>query len=143
MTATTAAVAEGARPTALPRLTVTPAAARFVARMLRFSATPTGGFRLSVKPGGCSGLASEFSVEAAPLPGDGELRVDGLRLFLPAESRLLLDGVTMDFADSPLQSGLRFVDPNQAACGCASSGDPAAAAPPATASVSLASLKRR
>ncbi len=122
-------------------VTVTPAAEKFMRRMVRFSEHPAGGFRLTVAPGGCSGYTSEFSVEAAPRQGDAELAVNaGLRVFLPAESRLLLDGVTVDFADTPTASGLTFFNPNAAACGCSSSGD--AAAPPATAAVSLSSIKR-
>ena len=41
---------------------------------------------------------------------------DGVKLFLPAESRLLLDGVTIDFADTPTQTGLVFHDPKQVSC---------------------------
>ncbi len=123
-----------------PHVTVTPAAEKFMRRMVRFSDHPSGGFRLTVTPGGCSGYASAFSVEPAPAGGDAEVQVNGLRLFLPAESRLLLDGVTVDFADTPLQSGLTFVNPNAAACGCSTAGD--AAQPPALVSVSLASIKR-
>jgi iron-sulfur cluster assembly accessory protein len=122
-----------------PKVTVTPAAEKFMRRMVRFSEHPGGGFRLSVSPGGCSGFASEFSVEGAPRGGDAELAVNGLRVFLPAESRLLLDGVTVDFADTPTQSGLTFVNPNAAACGCSTSDT----AKPAEATVSLASIKRR
>jgi iron-sulfur cluster assembly protein len=122
-----------------PNVIVTPAAEKFMRRMVRFSASPEGGFRLTVTPGGCSGYASEFSVESAPRGGDAELAVNGVRVFLPAESRLLLDGVTVDFADTPLQSGLTFVNPNAEACGCSTAGD---ARPPAQATVSLASIKR-
>lgn len=122
-----------------PRFTVTPAAEKFMRRMLRFSEHPGGGFRLTVSPGGCSGYSSEFSVEAAPRSGDAETTVNGLRLFLPAQTRLLLDGVTVDFADTPTQSGLTFVNPDAAPCGCSTSD---AAAPPARATVALASLKR-
>lgn len=50
-------------------LTITPSAAKFIQRMVRFGGAGEGaGFRLSVSPGGCSGLASEFSVEAEPWP---------------------------------------------------------------------------
>jgi iron-sulfur cluster assembly accessory protein len=125
-----------------PQFTVTAAAEKFMRRMVRFSETPAGGFRLTVTPGGCSGYASEFTVEAAPQEGDADVSVNGLRVFLPAESRLLLDGVTIDFADTPTKSGLTFVNPNQAACGCSSSGDAPAASAPAQASVSLDSIRR-
>ncbi len=121
------------------QVTVTPAAEKFMRRMVRFSTTPVGGFRLTVTPGGCSGYSSEFSVEAAPRGGDAELAFNGLRVFLPAESRLLLDGVTVDFADTPTQSGLTFFNPNAEACGCSTAGD---AKPPAQATVSLSSIRR-
>ncbi|HEY4801458.1 MAG TPA: iron-sulfur cluster assembly accessory protein [Paraburkholderia sp.] len=107
----------------LPNLTVTAAADKFMRRIVRFSGLPAGaGFRLLVSPGGCSGYNAEFSAEAAPQPGEQAVEVNGLRLFLPAESRLLLDGVTIDFVDTPTQSGLTFTNPNQAPCACSSSG---------------------
>lgn len=108
----------------LPNVTITPSAEKFMRRIVRFSGLPAGaGFRLLVSPGGCSGYSAEFSAEAAPQPGEQALAVkEGLTLFLPAESRLLLEGVTIDFVDTPTQSGLTFVNPNQAPCACSSSG---------------------
>jgi len=50
-----------------------------------------------------------------------------IRLFLPAESRLLLDGVTIDFAETPTESGFVFREPGKAGCGCRSATDPAVA----------------
>lgn len=123
-----------------PTVTVTPAAEKFIRRMVRFSDHPGGGFRLTVSAGGCSGYNSEFTVEPVPKAGDSELLVNGVKVYLPAESRLMLDGVTIDFADTPTKSGLTFFNPNAAACGCSSSGD--AASPPAQATVSASSIKR-
>jgi iron-sulfur cluster assembly accessory protein len=97
---------------------VTPSAEKFIRRMLRFDGGPGSGFRLSVSPGGCSGLAAEFEVEAAPRPGDKIFELDGMRFFLPAESRLLLEGVTIDFAETPTTSGLVFHDPKAPAGNC-------------------------
>lgn len=103
-------------------LSLTPAAEKFVRRMVRFgSAGESGGFRLTVSAGGCSWLASEFTVEPAPLPGDAVVEVNGVKLFLPAESRLLLQGATIDFTDTPTNSGLTFVTPNSPSCACSSS----------------------
>ncbi|MDO9250921.1 iron-sulfur cluster assembly accessory protein [Hydrogenophaga sp.] len=105
----------------LPNIVLKPAAVKFISRIVRFSGLPAGaGFRLAVTPGGCSGYSSEFSAEAAPGPGEQVLEIEGLRLFLGAESRLMLEGVIVDFADTPTQSGLTFTNPNQAACGCSS-----------------------
>lgn len=108
-------------------LTITVAAEKFIRRMLRFGGGETYGFRLLVSPGGCSGLNAEFSVESAPFDGDKVLECNGLKLFLPAESRILLEGATMDFADTPTQTGLVFRQPNAASCGCSSSGGGAGA----------------
>ena len=103
-------------------LTLTSAAEKFVRRMVRFGgAGDNAGFRLTVSAGGCSGLASEFTVEASPQAGDAVVDVNGVRLFLPAESRLLLQGATIDFADTPTNSGLTFATPNSPSCGCSSS----------------------
>ncbi len=100
--------------------TLTPAAAKFIRRMLRFDGGAGSGFRLAVSAGGCSGLAAHVEVEAAPRPGDAVVERDGIRFFLPAESRLLLDGVTIDFAETATTSGFVFHNPNAANCGCKS-----------------------
>ncbi len=104
-------------------VTITPGAEKFIRRMIRFGGVgKDAGFRLTVTAGGCSGLASEFSVEAAPKPGDTVVIANGVTLFLPAESRLLLDGVTIDFADTAMSSGLTFIDPKAKSCACGSKG---------------------
>jgi iron-sulfur cluster assembly accessory protein len=104
-------------------LTMTPGAEKFIRRMIRFGgAGEDAGFRLTVTAGGCSGLASEFSIEAAPKAGDAVVLVNGVKLFLPAESRLLLDGVTIDFADTLASNGLTFIDPKAKSCACSSAG---------------------
>ncbi len=101
--------------------TLTPAAEKFIRRMIRFSGGAGNGFRLAVSSGGCSGLSAEF--EAAPRSGDATVEIGDIKFFLPAESRLLLDGVTIDFAETPTQSGLVFHDPKTPECGCKSGSD--------------------
>lgn len=115
-------------------ITITPAAEKFIRSMIRFSGVgANAGFRLQVSAGGCSGLAADFSVEDQPAAGDSVLDVNGAKLFLPAESRLLLEGVTIDFADTPTNSGLSFIDPKAKDCACSSAG---------TTSVDIASIGR-
>jgi iron-sulfur cluster assembly accessory protein len=117
-------------------ITVTPSAEKFIRQMVRFNGGEACGFRLSVAAGGCSGLSSEFTVEPEPKVGDGIFMVGNIKLFLPAESRLLLDGVTIDYSDTPTKSGFSFVDPKAAPCGCSSS------ASAGVASVDISSIKR-
>lgn len=122
-------------------ITITPSAEKFMRRMVRFNGgAPGAGFRLMVSAGGCSGLASEFTVEAAPLPGDAGIDWNGLNVFLPAESRLLLEGVTIDFSDTMQESGLTFHNPNAPASSCGSHGS---ATPPAMATVAISSIQHK
>lgn len=102
------------------KISISPAAEKFIRRMIRFGGVPGGGFRLSVSLGGCSGLASEFNVESQPQAGEAVLEHNGLKIFLNAESRLLLEGVTIDFAETPTESGLVFRDPKGTASACGS-----------------------
>ncbi len=103
-------------------IAITPSAEKFIRRLLRFDGGPGSGFRLTVTTGGCSGMSAEFSVEPAPKSGDAAVEVNGIKLFLPAESRLLLDGVTIDFAETATQSGFVFHDPKKKACACGPNG---------------------
>ena len=98
-------------------LNITPAAEKFIRLMLRADGASGSGFRLVVSPGGCSGLAADISVLPAPAPGDAIVERNGVKLFLPAESRILLDGVTIDFAETASQTGLVFHDPKATSCG--------------------------
>lgn len=123
----------------LPNVTITAAADKFMRRIVRFSGLPAGaGFRLVVSAGGCSGYNAAFSAEAAPQAGEVVLDADGLRVFLPAESRMLLDGVTIDFVETATQSGFTFTNPNQAPCACSS----AAPAEPGVAKIGIDAIGR-
>lgn len=123
----------------LPSFSITPAAQTFIRRIVRFSGLPNGaGFRLVVSPGGCSGHSCEFSAESQPAAGDEIFENQGVKLFLPAQSRLLLEGVTLDFVDTPTQSGLVVHDPHQAACGCSS----AEGKPPAVTTIAVGAIGR-
>ena len=108
-------------------VTLTPAAAAFIKRMVRFGGgNAESGFRLSVKPGGCSGFDSDFSIEAQPQEGDGVIEQLGVRLFLGTETCELLRGHTVDFVETRMDSRLTFVKPGAPqACGCGGgSGEP-------------------
>ena len=96
--------------------TITPRAEKFIKLAIRADGDGSSGFRPAVSPGGCSGLAADISVLREPASGDAIVERNGVKLFLPAESRLLLEGVTIDFADTASQTGLVFHDPKQTTC---------------------------
>jgi iron-sulfur cluster assembly accessory protein len=123
------------------QLALTPAAEKFIRRVVRFSGLAEGaGLRLLVSAGGCSGYSSEFSAEALALPQEETLLVNGLRLFLPPKTRDLLDGVTIDFVETATQSGLSFINAKQQACGCSSAD---AAAKPAVTKIDINAIGGR
>ena len=103
----------------MPNFTITPKAHRFMKMMVTTDGGPDAGFRLAVTPGDCSGLSAEIAVLAEPLAGDAVVTRDGLKLFLPVESRVLLQDVTIDFAESPTTTRLVFRDA-KAQAGCSS-----------------------
>lgn len=90
---------------------ITSSAERFIRMMLMADGKAGSGMRLVVTPGGCSGLNADITISDVPEPGDAVFERNGAKLFLPAESRLLLQGVTIDFADTPAQTGLIFQMP--------------------------------
>lgn len=105
-------------------LILTEAAEKFIRRMLQFSGG-TGGFRMVVSSGGCSGLSAMFDVEAAPQAGDVVVERGDYKLFLPQASADLLNGITIDFRDSMASTGFVFIDPNPSSCKCSGDGAPA------------------
>jgi iron-sulfur cluster assembly accessory protein len=100
---------------------LTPAADRFIRRMMRFSTGADAGFRLKVRPGGCSGLAVEFDIADMPATNEMVWNHLDIRLFLDAKSRLLLNGAVVDFIESRSVTGFSVTTPESTATACAPS----------------------
>lgn len=82
----------------------------------------TGGLRVSVLPGGCSGFKYGLNIEETPLEDDLVLEIQGLRIFVDAFSAQYLNGVTIGYHSSMQGSGFTFDNPNATGgCGCGSS----------------------
>jgi len=81
-----------------------------------------GGLRLGVLGGGCSGLSYQFKFDVKPRPTDQILNFDDVKVFIDPKSLVFLDGMTLDWKDSLIQSGFVFEDPNaKKSCGCGTS----------------------
>jgi iron-sulfur cluster assembly accessory protein len=102
-------------------MSFTPSAEKFIRRMLRLSGG-TGGFRLVVSAGGCSSLSAQFDIAGAPHTGDAVVNRGDYKLFLPESSLKLLEGVVIDFMETPTSSGFLFHDPKASNCQCVSDG---------------------
>jgi len=85
-------------------------------------ALESGGLRVSVMPGGCSGFRYGLNIEERALDDDFVIESEGVRLFVDAFSAQYLTGVTIDYHTSMQESGFTFNNPNATGgCGCGSS----------------------
>jgi len=82
----------------------------------------TGGLRLGVVGGGCSGFSYKFKLENEPRASDNVFEFDGVKLFVDPKSYEHLEGLTLDYYESLLESGFVFKNPNaQHTCSCGKS----------------------
>jgi iron-sulfur cluster assembly accessory protein len=96
-----------------------PAAEKQIRRLMRFAADKSFGFRLKVRPGGCSGLAVEFDLAAMPDVNEVVWEDRGLRIFVDSKSCLLLNGSVLDFVDSRSMTGFVVTAPGKDFQACA------------------------
>jgi iron-sulfur cluster assembly accessory protein len=90
---------------------LTPAAEKFIRRMMRFTANQEAVFRLKVTPGGCSGFAVEFDLADKPGANEVVWEHSGLRLAFDQKTRLLLNGGVVDFIESLSSTGFAVTIP--------------------------------
>lgn len=82
----------------------------------------SGGLRLGVLGGGCSGLSYQFKFDKEPRSNDNVFTFEDVRVFVDPKSMKFLDGMTLDWKDSLLQSGFVFENPHATkSCGCGTS----------------------
>ncbi|MBI1898488.1 MAG: iron-sulfur cluster assembly accessory protein [Acidobacteria bacterium] len=82
----------------------------------------TGGLRLGVLGGGCSGLSYQFKFDSKPRPNDHVFEFEDVKIFIDPKSMVFLDGMTLDWQDSLVRSGFVFENPHaRKSCGCGTS----------------------
>jgi iron-sulfur cluster assembly protein len=82
----------------------------------------TGGLRLGVQGGGCSGLSYLFRFDPKPRTTDSVFEFDDVKVFVDPKSLLYLDGMTLDWKDTLMYSGFEFQNPHATkSCGCGTS----------------------
>ncbi len=86
------------------------------------SLADTGGVRMGVKGGGCSGFSYVMSLEDQPGLGDEVFEAEGIRVFVDPKSYLYLEGTELDFNDDLTNRGFVFKNPQSSGtCGCGAS----------------------
>lgn len=102
-------------------VTVTPKAVQKIREAFARESV-SGGLRLGVLGGGCSGLSYQFKFDPRPRATDNVLEFDGVQVFIDPKSLVYLDGMTLDWQDSIMQSGFVFQNPHaKKSCGCGTS----------------------
>lgn len=82
----------------------------------------TGGLRVAVLPGGCSGFKYSLNIEEQAQEDDIILDANGVRMLVDGFSLQYLNGVSIDYVTSMQGSGFTFHNPNATGgCGCGSS----------------------
>jgi iron-sulfur cluster assembly accessory protein len=78
--------------------------------------------RVSVQPGGCSGLIYQLYFDERTLDGDLVRDFDGVKVVIDRMSGPYLDGASIDFADTIEKQGFTIDNPNaQGSCACGDS----------------------
>jgi iron-sulfur cluster assembly protein len=82
----------------------------------------TGGLRLGVQGGGCSGLTYNIRFDSKPRERDRVFDYDGVRVFVDPKSFIYLNGMILDYQEGLIQQGFVFRNPNASkTCGCGTS----------------------
>ena len=103
-------------------ITVTEKAIVQIREMLRKQQVESGGLRVGVIGGGCSGMSYKLDFETQIRPHDQLLEMEGVKLFIDPKSLDFLQETTLDFSDGLNGRGFVFINPQATrTCGCGSS----------------------
>ena len=102
---------------------VTEKAAKKIRELLvKQGVSNSGGLRLGVQGGGCSGLTYAMRLDAEARDRDKVIEENGARVFVDPKSYVYLEEVTLDYEETLMRQGFVFQNPNaERNCGCGSS----------------------
>ena len=103
-------------------INVTPKAVQKIREAFAKQGVTGGGLRLGVLGGGCSGLSYQFKYAPNPRPTDKVFDFEDVKVYVDPKSMVYLEGMTLDWKDSLIQSGFAFDNPHATkSCGCGTS----------------------
>ena len=108
--------------TATHRVELTDVAATKVKSLLEQEGRDDLSLRISVQPGGCSGLRYQLFFDERNLDGDTVRDFNGVNVVVDRMSTPYLHGATIDFVDTIEKQGFTIDNPNaQGSCACGDS----------------------
>lgn len=103
-------------------ITLTEVAASKVRQLLENEGVDELALRISVAPGGCSGLRYQLALDDRDLEGDVAREFFGVSVVTDRMSAPYLMGATIDFVDTIEQQGFTIDNPNASgSCACGDS----------------------
>ncbi len=101
---------------------LTPAAHKAISRFIKGADTPVAGLRVFVEGGGCSGLKYRLRLEQERSDDDFEFDLAGITLLVDPMSLTMIEGLSVDFVDTLIQTGFKFNNPKaSSSCACGES----------------------
>lgn len=104
------------------QINLSPVAAAKVTSLLQQEGRDDLALRISVQPGGCSGLRYQLFFDERTLDGDVVTDFDGVAVVVDRMSVPYLNGAMIDFVDSIEKQGFTIDNPNAgSSCACGDS----------------------
>lgn len=103
------------------QIAISPKAAEQVVQQLEKRGTPNAYLRLGLRGGGCSGFTYVLQFEDAdPKENRDIVFVEhDVRIVVDKKSLVYLNGATLDWEQSLMKKGFKFLNPNEkSSCGC-------------------------
>ena len=103
-------------------ITVTHSAVNQIRKMMTSRSNTPLGIKLGINTKGCSGLSYTLEYVDKVDDNDEVFEFDNVKIFVDPKASLFLIGTQMDYVEGELESGFKFVNPNEKGrCGCGES----------------------
>ena len=103
-------------------INVTSNAANHIKKLLSSRDNKYLGIKLGIETKGCSGLTYSMEFVDSPDEKDEVLNIEDFKIYIDPKATLFLLGTTMDYEEGVLESGFKFINPNEKGrCGCGES----------------------
>lgn len=80
------------------------------------------GIKLDIETKGCSGLTYKLEYVDTPSKEDEVVDFKDIKIYVNPKASLFLIGTQMDYQEGELESGFKFINPNEKGrCGCGES----------------------
>ena len=103
-------------------ITVTTNALHQIKKLITSRKNIPAGIKVGINTKGCSGLSYTLEYVDQIDVKDEVFQFDDIKIFIDPKSSLFLIGTEVDYVEGELESGFRFVNPNEKGrCGCGES----------------------